>query len=382
MTVETFLHEYWEKQPLVLHRDDPGFYSNILTLADIDHILTNSSLNDADLRLVAEGQETSVGELLPDTTEAKVNGLEMLFARYRAGATVNVMFLHERWPPLTELCQTLSEHLSAGVHANVYLTPPGSRGLTPHHDTHDVLVMQLYGTKNWTLHPTQTALAMQGMSYSMPPEGAGDPIQDFVMRPGDVAYLPRGTVHAAKANDAASLHLTIGINPMTWATVMRTSLEQALVKNVKFREALPVGFASDDELADAAALWLDELLSSLADEVRVRDVITEAASRMLQRRHPSLAGHLLDLEALPSVDLQTTLRRRPALRWKLRRDDEQVHLEFHGKVVDLPEFVEEELSFIIKADEFTGADIPGSLDDAGRLVLIQQLLREGFLTTA
>lgn len=382
ITAQSFLDDYWEKQPLVVHRDEPDYYSDILTLADIDHILTNSSLNDADLRLVTDGEETSIGELLPDTTEGKVNGVEMLFARYRSGSTVNIMFLHERWPTLTALCQTLSTQLSAGVHANVYLTPPGSRGLTPHHDTHDVLVMQLHGTKNWTLHPTQTALAMQGQPYHMPPEGAGDPIQDFVLRPGDLAYLPRGTVHAARANEAASLHLTIGINPMTWATVARAALEKVLSTDVRFREAMPIGFATDTAAQEASATWLRDLLYLAAEHAPVTEVVTESAGRMKQRRHPALAGHLLDLEALPSIDLNTPLRRRAALQWTLRQDDEEVHLEFHAKVIDLPVFVAEELSFIAKADEFTGAAIPGSLDDSGRLVLIHQLVREGFLTTA
>ncbi|MEO3748738.1 cupin domain-containing protein [Plantactinospora sp. B5E13] len=380
-TVDSFFRDYWEKQPLVIHRDDPSFYSHLLTLADVDAVLARSSLNDNDLRLVKDGEETPVGQLLASTPESKISGLESLYAQYRGGATINIKFLHERLPVLGALCRTLATELSVGIHANVYLTPPGSRGLTPHHDTHDVFVLQLYGTKNWTFHPTQTELPLYQQGYAMPKAGAGDPIQDFVLRPGDLAYVPRGTVHAARANEAASLHLTIGINPMVWAHVIRDAVDGVLTSDVQFRTALPPGFVGREDLQRVAASRLRELMELLARRVETANLIDRAASRMLQRRHPSLAGHLLDLEAAPSLTLSTPVRRRPDLQWRLTRDDEEIHLEFHGKRIDLPEYVEEELAFMAKADSFTGHDIPGSLDDDSRLLLIRQLVSEGYLTT-
>ena len=57
-----------------------------------------------------------------------------------------------------------------------------------------------------------------------------------------------------------------------------------------------------------------------------------------------------------------------------------VLLHFHGKTVQLPAHVEPTLRFILDAEEFVAADLPGDLDDAGKLVLLQRLIREGFLT--
>lgn len=380
-TVESFVAEYWNVKPLVVHRDAPDYFRDILTLPDVDTIVANSSLHDDDLRLVADGEETSITKLLPDELEGKVNGLELLYSRYREGATVNLTFLHERWPPIAALCRGLATELSAGVHGNVYLTPPGTRGLKPHHDTHDVFVLQLYGTKHWRLYPTQTPLPLrEHPHYQVPEEGPGEPVADFVLRPGDVAYLPRGTVHAATANDDVSLHLTIGVSPMVWAHVVRTAMERILLKDIRFRQALPAGFVADAALRKECVRQLTELLDVLATEIRPKDAIDEVARKTTQRRQPVLAGHLLDLAATPRVDLHTTVRLRPQLQWQMIKDDDEIHLEFHGKTVDLPEYVEDELAFVMKADEFTGADIPGSLDDDGRLVLVRQLLHEGLLT--
>jgi ribosomal protein L16 Arg81 hydroxylase len=378
--VEEFLSGYWERKPLLVHRDDPEFYADVLTLADVDAILATSSLNDNELRLVADGVETPINELLPGTVEGKINGIEALYGRYRSGATINLMFLHERWPRLGALCRALATSLSAGIHANVYLTPPNSRGLTPHHDTHDVFVMHLAGTKAWTLYPTQTEVPMADQHYLLGPEGPGEPTMEFTLHPGDLVYLPRGTVHAARANESASLHLTIGINPMVWAHVLRAAVDQAVATDPAYRRALPIGFIDRETVQETAATRLRELVAQLAGDVTPTHAVDLAASRMLQRRHPTMAGHLLDLDQAPSVDLQTRLRRRPDLQYRFNKDDEQIHIEFHGKVIDFPEHIEDEFGFIAKADAFCAAEIPGQLDADGRLVLVRQLLLEGFLT--
>ncbi len=42
--------------------------------------------------------------------------------------------------------------------------------------------------------------------------------------------------------------------------------------------------------------------------------------------------------------------------------------------------MEEDVEFLASADaEFTAADLPGDLDEEGRLVLVRRLVREGFL---
>jgi hypothetical protein len=365
---------------MLVHREDPEYYSSILTLADVDGILAHASLGEQELRLVADGKEARVSDIIQDTVEGKFNRLESLYAQYRNGATINIVFLHERWPALAAVCQRLATQLSAGIHGNVYLTPAGNQGLTPHHDPHDVFVLQLYGSKRWTLHPTQTPLPLHEHGYQLPPEGAGDPVMDFTLQPGDMVYLPRGTVHAATANESASLHLTIGISPMTWAHVLRSAAEQVFSKDVAFRTALPVGFIRGEEGRRAAVARMGELFDALAGKLAPGEAIDNAASVMSRRRAPVLAGHLLDLESLDSIDLDTRVQVRADLVWRMSRSDDEVRLEFHGKTMELPEFVEDELNFMVKVSDFAGAEIPGALDNAGRLVLIRQLVQEGFLT--
>jgi len=95
-----------------------------------------------------------------------------------------------------------------------------------------------------------------------------------------------------------------------------------------------------------------------------------------------LDGHLNDLEALPRMTVQTRVRRRPDMQWTLTTAEDRATLCFHGKTVQMPGYVEPDLRFIGRTAEFTAADLPGELDDGGKLVLIRTLTREGFLTVS
>jgi len=76
------------------------------------------------------------------------------------------------------------------------------------------------------------------------------------------------------------------------------------------------------------------------------------------------------------------VRRRDGARATLTAGDRIASLEFHGKVVTFPTRVMPELTFVIETPLFTARDIPGPLDEAGRMVLITTLVREGLLTLA
>ena len=45
-TIDTFFDEYWQRKPLVVHRDDPKYFAELLTLEDVDTILATTSLTD------------------------------------------------------------------------------------------------------------------------------------------------------------------------------------------------------------------------------------------------------------------------------------------------------------------------------------------------
>jgi len=378
---EVFKREYWERKPLVVHRDDPDYFADPLTLQDVDHILSTSSIRSSDLRLVVQGREIPLTELVAAQGGGPANGLEVLYDQYRSGSTVVFKFLHERWEPLGSMVRGLAREFSAAFQANAYLTPVGQQGLTAHYDTHDVFVLQVWGSKHWRLYDSPLRLPLQTQPYARPEDGPGRPVQEFDLRAGDLMYMPRGTVHDATSNDEASLHLTVGVIPVLYATLLRDALEQALRGDPRFREGLPIGFATDPALRQQARERIAELLDSLSRAVDPAELVERAGSRALVSRQPSLRGHLVDLEGLRGLTADTPVRRRGELLWQSDLDDSGIRLEFHGKVVRLPAKVAGEIDHILHTEgKFTARELPGRLDEEGRLVLVRRLLHEGLLT--
>ena len=95
----------------------------------------------------------------------------------------------------------------------------------------------------------------QGLGGARAPGRAGPSSQTVVLEPGVSMYLPTGTPHAARAQDTVSLHVTIGINQVTWKDVLDRALAGAL--DEAGAQHLPAGYLDDpsllaDGLADPA----------------------------------------------------------------------------------------------------------------------------------
>jgi hypothetical protein len=246
---------------------------------------------------------------------------------------------------------------------------------------HDVFVLQAEGVKHWRLYRESMRLPLAGQPYRKEEAEPAELCAEFDLHPGDAIYIPRGFGHDAVALHSTSLHMTVGIQPVTWALVLLEALEDVIKRNPRFRESLPIGFAIDERTRAVAERCLLELVDDFRHDVRPASTIDNATELALQGIKPFLEGHLLDLEAAPSVRTDTRLRRRPEVNWRLRVDDDTVCLRFHGKLIRMPSLVERDLKFITThTGEFSAADLPGDLDDASRVTLARRLITEGFLT--
>lgn len=374
VTCEAFRTQYWERDVLFLQRQAAGFFADLMTLDDLDRILSAAGCYEPEVSVIVKGHNQAVSD--------DYLRLETIYAHYRRGATIGVNYIHRRWEPLAQLCRSMSHEISAPLNVNAYLTPPGTQGFGTHVDTHDVFILQIHGAKRWQLYEPSCrlpeSLEMAGEQDSPP----GTVKSTAELRPGDLLYLPRGTPHDASANESASLHLSIGVHPVTWASVAREALNEIISRDARYREALPMGFAADQAVATSSYRHLADLMTDLADRVRATGVVEAAAQTVRAITVPPLRGHLLDLESLGSLGLGSKVCQRPSLVWTTRDSGEVIELEFNGKVLGFPARVRPQLLFATQNLAFTSHDLPGDLDEPGRLMLVSTLVREGFLTLA
>jgi bifunctional lysine-specific demethylase and histidyl-hydroxylase NO66 len=315
--VSSFLRDRFTREP---HRWADNGFEDLLSIDDVDHLLTGAGLRRPAVRLVHDGDVVDPARW---TRRARTGATWVddlvhpgrLLDQFAAGATVALQGLHRWWPPLGELCRRIELELGHAVQANAYLTPPGAAGLAPHHDTHDVFVLQVHGTKHWVVREPviEAPLARHRSDHAVAGE---QPVRfEAELKPGDCLYLPRGFVHSARAQTGISLHLTIGVLATTVHDLLRRLVDDA-VDDVRFRRALPVGFGTDVEVAAAA---VDRVRADLIDwlaDVDVGSFAAQAVHRFAGNRAPLLAGQLLELERLDDLDDASIVERRPGLVWR------------------------------------------------------------------
>ncbi|GAA5106894.1 hypothetical protein GCM10023339_04340 [Alloalcanivorax gelatiniphagus] len=349
-----------------VHRTDPAHGAEVLSLADVDHLLTETAIRAPAVRVARNGSVlpessfTRGGSLAGKPLTGLVDPVKLM-GLLDDGATIVLQGLQRYWSPVGDLIAELELELGHPCQANAYLTPPGAQGFAVHSDSHDVFVMQTHGTKLWEVH------------------GEGGP-GELLLEPGVVAYLPTGTPHAARAQESVSLHLTIGINQLTWRSLLARELEGLLAAVPEAH--LPAGYLDDpSRLAEG----MGEHLAALADAVRRLDgdaLAAEQADRFLSGRPPRIAGALLDRDALTTgIDAGTRLRRRRGHPCVLADDGDTVRVLIGDRVLRVPARVRTALEHVAAHPELVPADLD-MLDAASALVLCRRLVREGLLEVA
>lgn len=113
--------------------------------------------------------------------------------------------------------------LAASVSGNAL-----SQGFAPHFDDVDVYVLQVEGRKRWRVCAPLPGHALpRYSSRDFVDAEIGTCMLDVVLEPGDLLYLPRGTIHQAASLPAAhSLHLTVSADyRRSWADLLEASLQ-------------------------------------------------------------------------------------------------------------------------------------------------------------
>ncbi|WP_209318802.1 cupin domain-containing protein [Falsiroseomonas selenitidurans] len=220
---------------------DPRRYAALLSVADIDAFLATDAAARPRISMADNSRPGSAA--VPEAEYAFEDGgadLPNLFARFDAGATLVLSQFNQIHAPLARFCRGLEQVFLHAVQANIYLTPPGAQGFRRHYDTHDVLVLQVQGRKDWRIWPGQP---FPNPTRRTPWQGGVEPLAEaveVVLEPGDALYVPRGVLHDAATQDGeASLHITVGFMEPSFAAVLRLAVDLLEESEPGLRAAFP-----------------------------------------------------------------------------------------------------------------------------------------------
>lgn len=390
LSLSDFRTGHYDKRPLHLARGDHGFYDGLLDLDEVDRILLSGGICFPAMRMLKAGKVVPKERYTVAPLSWGTGSVEGFIDRGAVvdllgqGVTAVLESFQRVHDPTARLCSAFTQAFSAPAQANLYLTPPGSQGLTPHYDSQEVFVLQLSGTKQWSVF--ESAVSRPGRAQTCPAGGCepGALVSEPELQPGDLLYLPRGTVHMARTTDRLSLHMTIGVIPYTWSNLFAELVGQ-LDQDPRFRQNLPLAAGTPSDPSPETEATFESLLRLFKEEADLDDAMDALGSRLIETRLPSLRGAIGELESRERVGLDTVLVMREGIFPRIEAGHDATVLHFNGRQTRFPG----DAGVIARAlvdGPFIVGDLPDPvgavLSDDNRLAIARQLFDAGLLTFA
>ncbi|MGV9710112.1 cupin domain-containing protein [Gordonia sp. NPDC003424] len=388
---DSFATQFWGRRPLHSRATTlPRGFDDLLSSDDVDELISERGVRTPFIRMARDGDlvardcyvgPAGFGAEMPDQIDsAKV------LKQFAAGATIVLQGLHRLWPPVIDFARAMVDDLGHPVQTNAYITPPAHRGFDPHYDVHDVFVLQTAGRKHWTVHAPVHADPLVSQPWTdrraaIESRVLDDPVIDAVLEPGDALYLPRGWVHSAKALGDTSIHLTVGVSPVTAYDVVRAVVDE-LAGLADLRASLPLGvdLTDPDETAAIVSKTVAGLIDALRDDTAAvgESAATHLTAQFADRTRPVAVRPLATLTAITDLDETTPVRWRHGLVSTIRRNGDRVELRLPDRTVTFPGVCAPAVDALHAGVVTDARALPG-LDTPDSLVVIRRLMREAVI---
>jgi hypothetical protein len=390
VSVATFAADYWERRPLHVARDVPGYFADVFDVADVEDALLAGARDLERFALVRAGHAQAPLEayavsnpgIRPRATgkppTAQIDPRKVL-ALFADGYTLVVKDAGALCARLQRWCNRLQHDLCAYAGANVYFTPPGAQGFDLHHDSHDTLTVQIEGTKMWRIYEPAVELPLE--SQPLHRETERPPLRlldEIALGAGDTLYLPRGYAHDARAGERRALHVTFALAPVRAIDLLHAALDLAAQRDVGLRRSLPLGWQNDPAFGADFATALAPRLGALFGPQTASAAAAVALDDLFAASRSDAGGAFGGLAGLADLCADSVLSLNVHLPHVVRASAAAVELLVPGKTLGFPVACGAALDQLRAGSvRFDALDLPLSEDDRRRFVA--SLVREGLV---
>lgn len=270
---EEFFSSYWEKKVCLIKRNIKNYWDGWFSSEKLRELVNQKKLSygqDIDIALYKNEKRHTLNISSDQPVDSDV--LWDLFEKLKC--SVRVLRPQEYSDNVSRMLALLEEIFLSGFGSNAYYTPAGSQGFAPHWDDVEVFLIQVEGRKHWKIHQmsSQDEILPRFSSRNFKQEDIGEPILEAILEPGDILYMPKGTIHQAMADpDSDSFHLTISCcQKNSWADLLDVALSASLTEASKtmpeFRESLPHDYGN----------YMGVMYSDLENNEKRKQFITRA----------------------------------------------------------------------------------------------------------
>jgi hypothetical protein len=291
-----FLQALRDKRRLYVRAIDPTRAASLLPWQELEDMISMRNFDDI--------EAMQNGMVIPPQLYQAEGDARAFHDILAQGASIVVKQIQRTVPQIQRLATSIERQMGCVVGVNAYCSFSSGGAFKPHWDRHDVLVVQIHGTKSWRIWES---------TFKNPVERSRDAKQDItgtaseerVLSSGDILYIPRGEPHVASVSGGASLHLTFGFDHLNGVDVLQR-LNSAAGQDDFLRTDLPP-LAAEAQLRDYER-ELKTRLHRLVDALDISAFLEDNDANRLPARQASLA-----LSEDPGDVLRLTLRRRVPL---------------------------------------------------------------------
>jgi lysine-specific demethylase/histidyl-hydroxylase NO66 len=362
LTVETFINEMWGTTHYHVSRNCPEYFDSLFDgPASVDELVGFFRPDRSLVRLVRENDKKDSHAYRLADGAFDVAGIGKDFAD---GYTIVLGSIERFVRAIASLSHAIEVELNFTTQVNAYVTPPESQGFVTHYDEHDVLILQIRGSKIWHLYNGADVAPHQ-----MP--------TDVRLQAGDVLYLPRGRVHAAEATSEVSVHLTVGLHAPTLLMLVTRALNALSYSDDRVHAQLPPRYLDDPDVRASLGALLRDVAEALEQPSVIAEALGSLEDDLVKRGQPSPVGQAISTAV--GVDGDARVRKYRPLYSRVTDTSDGVALHFAQLVINAAPDHEEALRFLSKSTEpFRIYDLPG-LSAAQQTEFARTLIMTGFL---
>lgn len=377
LSLDSFLDDVLDRRFCHVDADVHGARTNLLGADPAALLLGDFSRLSRDFGFHAEGATLPAP---PKRLATSVKDFRALIGDFHdRGYTVRLDHVHPLSAPLAQFIRALEVHFMAPVGAHVFWSRGGGRAPI-HHDERDMLIIQLVGSKAWTVSTKLSELPNTWAPQSNLPERLKHSA-NFVMKPGDLLYVPRGTPHSVQALED-TLHLSIGFSPPTLRDALIACADLASDLSRPLRESAGARAGAQALTGDFGAVpaRVQDAVGVLARYCGSPGFVAEALRRRAARIVREMPAGAPPAQA--EITTASFVQRRDLTPCQLSNHGGRLEIAFPGGRELVNAAMQPALDFIARSKAFHVRDLPGAYDDAVRVALVQKLVTDGLLEPA
>ncbi len=305
------------------------------------------------------------------------------------GATLILEDADRYDPGLSRFLDKFADEVGERLRFNLYLSYPDEQGYRLHYDTQDFFILQISGFKHWKVYGStiESPLFFQ-KQHSIKPPPEETLYLDSVLGPGDVLYCPRGHWHEAVAEQAPSLHLTLGMFVANGIDLLSWMVDE-LREQELFRRNFPIlrgeqrtdsSIGANDELRSLIVQIGTQVSAFLANPNALLDFYRHRTAKQGNRNPFNFPFHIGSFDDALGPDSE--FRRLPHAT-HLRKTGDCVELAFSGRLLRFPLKAAGAVERILQTEQFTLREMNGGasqLTERECRKIAQILAREGLVT--